>query len=173
MLALLLAAGCDDDGGRGDGELPPLMTLSGGAAVTLQDGRSAVCSLDLHIELTDDGTQDGAWRVYRATSGGDATRTVTADDGSGFSFWPHLYSEATVRVSADSIEVEADGLDETTERFYREIMLLRGAREDGGAIATGDWLCQPLDIDNGGYVDTAVVAPGSWILEASTNSPID
>ena len=43
-------------------------------------------------------------------------------------------------MSADSIEIEADGRDETVERFYRDIMLLAGARtgrSDGAFVVVG------------------------------------
>ena len=139
------------------------MELSGSAFVELDDGRTAACSIFLRIEVEDDGELDGAARVYRGTAGGDATRTVLEDDGSGFSFWPHLHSGATLRATADSIELTADGADSETVRFYRGIMHFAGERTGPGE-ASGTWTCAPLDLDQGGWLDTAVVAPGTWTI---------
>lgn len=164
LAAAVALIGCGDDPSTPEDPsyaLPPVMDLNGSAAIALEDGRTADCTIFLHIELQDEGVEQDGGLVYRATAGGDAVRTVLAADGSGFSFWPHLHSGATVRATGDSIEVMADGHDTTTVRFYRGIMHFRGVRtEDGGA--EGSWTCAPLDLDSGGWLDTAVVAQGTF-----------
>lgn len=48
-------------------------------------------------------------------------------------------------------------------RFWRAIAFLAGRTVEGGSAR---WTCGPLDIDQGGYVDTAGVADGLWWIEA-------
>ena len=48
-------------------------------------------------------------------------------------------------------------------RFWRELARLEGTFDASGR-ATGGWTCAPLDIDQGGYVDTRYTAFGSWEL---------
>ena len=166
-LVCLVVAACDDDPANPDegpfDDLPPTLELNGSASIVLADGRTAECTLFYRIELNDDGTIAGEGRMYRGTAGGDATRTVLQQDGSGFSFWPHLHSEATIRATPDSIELMADGHDTETVRFYQGIMHLAGVRTGPGS-AHGDWSCAPLDLNSGGWLDTAIVAPGTWTI---------
>jgi hypothetical protein len=168
LLAALTVVACADDDpanpGAHDVALPPVMDLNGVAEIVLEDGRTASCAVFLHVELQDEGVADGDALIYRATAGGDAVRTVLEADGSGFSFWPHLHSGATVRATQDSIELMADGYDTVTERFYQGVMHFRAART-GESSAEGTWTCAPLDLDSGGWLDTAVVAPGSFEIE--------
>ena len=163
---LVLAAACGDDStdpGVPSDEVPAVMELNGEAFVELDDGRTAACAIYLRIEVDDDGITEGDARVYRGTAGGDATRTVLDAEGDGFGFWPHLHSGATVRATPDSIELIADGAEEVTERFYQGIMHFAGERTGPGE-ANGTWTCAPLDLDHNGWLDTAVVAPGTWTI---------
>ena len=167
LLPLLLVAGaCDGEATEPDAiddTVPQAMELNGTAFIELDDGRTADCEIFLRIELEDDGVAEGDARVFRGTAGGDAIRTVLDAEGAGFSFWPHLHSGATLRATPDSIELIADGADEAAERFYQGIMRFAGERTGPGA-AHGTWTCAPLDLDQNGWLDTAVVAPGTWTI---------
>ena len=167
LTALTLIA-CDDGdpaGPNGDGiALPSIMDLNGTAEIERDDGMAAACWIFLHVVLdeTIDSTAEAI--VYSGTAGGEANRTVFEGDSTGLSFWPLLHSNATVRATADSIEIMAEGHDTVSSRFYAGIMHFRGARAGPGE-AHGTWTCAPLDLDSDGWLDTSVVAPGTWTLE--------
>ena len=164
LIAVLGLPACDEspsDPAR-LGPAPSVLELNGTASVALADGRTADCTIFLRIEM-EQGEEQGDAYVYRGTAGGDAIRTILDEDGSGFSFWPHLHSGATLRATPDSLELMADGHDTTSVRFYRGIMHFRGVRTGPGS-AHGDWICAPLDLDSGGWLDTAVTATGTWTI---------
>jgi hypothetical protein len=76
-------------------------------------------------------------------------------------YWPEtvirlLYPDSLELLLADTMQVEG--------RFWREIAFLGGRLTEDGE-GEGAWTCAPFDISQGGYVDTSLVAEGTWRLE--------
>jgi hypothetical protein len=50
---------------------------------------------------------------------------------------------------------------EPTSRFWDAFKALGGGKAQDGTWS-GPWTCYPLDLNSGGWVDTALTAPGRW-----------
>jgi SAM-dependent methyltransferase len=65
-----------------------------------------------------------------------------------------------VETDASSLDFPPDG-PTTGSRFWDELRFFDGTISQDGVI-TGEWLCAPLDTEQGGIVDDTVFADGSW-----------
>ena len=174
--AALLLAACSGDAPTGPAapdspDAPSLLSLArayhmtGEARTTSTDGRTAECALDLVFELRDRTGHTRDYVEYAGVHGGDATRAVTTEDGSGFAFSAFVFGDMTMRRYRDGrIEIRIP-INETTDvPFYREMAQWEGEVARGRRLA-GEWRCGPLQINEGGYVDLDLTAEGTWRLE--------
>ena len=167
--AVLLVAACGDDPSSGApvDALPASLHLLGAAAGPRPDGGSISCALDLRIELDGEIARTDQWIDYGGVMGGDVRRTTLDSTGAGFGFWADVYWPSAVArlVLPDSIELLLGDSSVTDSRFWRDVAWMAGARRPGDS-GSGTWTCAPFDIDQGGYVDTFGIAPGSWHFDA-------
>ena len=165
-LALL---GCDS---APVAHLPPLaraiplgLKMTGAAEGSDASGRTASCLLELIFELSDEADRTPESVIYTGKMGGAIQRTVLDSEGSGISLWPHLHAEAITRLFApDSVAFFTPVMAGVDSRFYDEISYLAGVIDEQG-YGSGTWTCAPFDITEGGWVDTTLVAPGTWQSE--------
>jgi hypothetical protein len=163
-LALTLVA-CGDGAGPadpGDTPLPPEVLMSATAFQEYPDGSTVTCSFLVRVSWTDAQRPGPDRRVFHGVMGGEAARQVLAADGSGLAIfadmaWPT--SEARV-FGADSVEFDL-GPGDPESRFWDAFKGLTGTKDAGGTWS-GPWTCHPLDLNSGGYVDTAGTAVGRW-----------
>jgi hypothetical protein len=161
---------CDNDNSVQSGpvvqSLPSQFRLSGEAQHTAADGSNVSCQLDLVFEMRNEVSRSQQTVQYSGVHGGEVFRTVLAEDGSGFGFHADVFGEVQAYLYVQSgiinlaipINTTADG------RFWREMASFSGiALPDG--TASGTWTCAPLDLDQGGYVDTSLIAEGHWRFE--------
>lgn len=137
-------------------------------------GRRAICHLDLIMELTGESRPAAAAAAaaeFPGIMGGGVDRTVLEADGSGFGFFADVYwPDAVARVGTrDRVDLILSDTLLVEGRFWREIALLRGARDGDGA--SGTWTCAPFDIWENGYVDTVLVVQGTWWTERIALTP--
>jgi hypothetical protein len=146
--------------------LPSQFRLSGEAQHTAADGSNVTCQLDLIFEMRNELSRSQQAVQYSGVHGGEVFRTVLAEDGSGFGFHADVFGEVQAYLYVQSgivnlaipINTTADG------RFWREMASFSGiALSDG--TASGTWTCAPLDLNQGGYVDTSLIAEGHWRFE--------
>ncbi len=166
FFSLLLVIGCSDDDAKKSAErkLPEFMKFTGGAEGE-DDGITIDCLCDLYLELPE-FEANGETQVFTGSLGGEIIRVVTDEDGSGFSFAPFLFGEIELTLKPnDSIYLAWPGNEGTGIPFYDEISLFKGKFNKADGTVTGSWKCAPLDIDEGGYVDTRGTAEGTWALE--------
>ncbi len=149
----------------GPSEVPGYFRLTAFAEATEGD-ITAVCEIDFIFELEAESSRTDELVQYPGVHGGSAKRTVTAPDGAGFSFSADSFGEVVAELRfADSAIDLAIPINETAEgRFWRELALFAGTLEVDGK-GSGAWTCAPLDIDQGGYLDTQVIAQGAWTME--------
>ena len=149
----------------GPSEVPGYFRLTASAEATEGD-ITAVCEIDFIFELEAESSRTDELVQYPGVHGGSAKRTVTAPDGAGFSFSADSFGEVVAELRfADSAIDLAIPINETAEgRFWRELALFAGTLEVDGS-GSGSWTCAPLDIDQGGYLDTQVIAQGVWTME--------
>ena len=172
LAALALLAGCAGDAPTApDADpAPELLRLarayrmSGEALARTADGRTAECALDLVFELSERTARTREYVEYAGTHGGDVTRAVTAEDGSGFAFSAFVFGAITMRrYKTGEVEIHIP-INETTDvPFYREMAQWEGHRARGRALE-GGWSCGPLMLDEGGYRDLDITAEGAWRL---------
>lgn len=174
LLAGALGAGCHGAEPAAPGALPSLpasLRLVGDAVTTDTTGATATCHLELLLSLQHESPRTPAAREWTGTFGGELARTVLASDGSGLGFFADLAGEVRVRVTApDSLEVRLPANDSADGRAWRALARLAGT-VDASAHGAGEWACAPLDIHQGGYVDTALTAPGTWRLNQAGAAP--
>jgi hypothetical protein len=165
-LAFIVAACSDDDGDKKSAErkLPEFMKFTGGAEGE-DDGITIECLCDLNLELPE-FEPNGETQVFTGSLGGEIIRAVADSDGSGFSFAPFLFGEIELTLKPnDSIYLAWPGNEGTGIPFYDEISLFKGKFNKDDGTVTGSWKCAPLDLDEGGYVDTHGTVEGTWALE--------
>ena len=173
LAAAVLVASCASDAPTSPDDTsldPSFLTLArayrmtGEALAHTGDGRTAECTLDLVFELNERTARSRDYVEYTGTHGGDATRAVTAADGSGFAFSAFVFAPVTMRrYRSGGIEIHIP-INETTDvPFYREMAQWEGERYRGRG-AEGSWRCGPLQLNEGGYVDLDIVAEGRWRL---------
>ena len=146
-------------------QLPSSATIRGSAAGTFADGHTVDCTFQIILTLNAPERPIAHRQRYTGSMGGEAYRQVLAADGSGFAFfadmaWPTI--EARV-IGPDSIEFVL-GPGAPDSRFWDSFKLLAG-RRTGEGHWSGDWPCDPLDVNSGGYVDIDYSGTGSWVLD--------
>jgi hypothetical protein len=166
LLLMLVTISCSDDDDKKSAErkLPEFMKFTGGAEGE-DDGITIECLCDLNLELPE-FEPNGETQIFTGSLGGEIIRAVTDGDGSGFSFAPFLFGEIELTLKPnDSIYLAWPGNEGTGIPFYDEISLFKGKFNKDDGTVTGSWKCAPLDLEEGGYVDTHGTAEGTWALE--------
>jgi hypothetical protein len=168
IIAALASAGCDGrDGGRAaEPQLPMFFQLQATAA-TQQDDLSVECRLGFNVEISGEVSRTDEVVEYLATMGGDAQRILLRPDGSGVNLWANaFYPRLQVlhllpnRVQLVSLDFPPDS-PPSGSRFWDELRFFDGFIGADGTIE-GEWLCAPLDTEQGGVMDNAIFAEGSW-----------
>lgn len=152
-------------GGGPEGPTIPTYFRLRGEAEGSENGVDVSCSLDFIFDL-DVATYEGGMLRSEGVHGGDAIRVILDEEGAGFAFNASSAGMVVATLDPDTGELRlAIPLNETAEnRFWKELALLPGTLDAEGNAA-GTWTCAPLDIEQGGYVDTTVTVPGTWQAE--------
>ena len=163
-----LVAACDGDSARRSEppRLPLFFQLH--AAASAEEGDLTVdCSLGFVVEISGEVSRTDEVVEYIATMGGEAVRNLQRDDGSGvvfsaFAHYPNLQVLHLLpdRVQLVSLDFPPDG-PSTGSRFWDELRFFDGTIDENSVI-TGEWLCAPLDTEQGGINDDSVFAEGAW-----------
>lgn len=172
VTGLVAAAGCGDgdDSGSPADEVPSLFRMTGSAMAAEEDGRTATCTMDLLFELDRMTERTRSHVTYSGTHGGYLTRTVLNQDGDGLSFGIDVHGDVEIELTFPHTFVVAIPINDTPEsRFYQRLSRIEG-EIDGLGTGGGAWECAPLDIDQGGYVDTEITADGEWEVAPARSS---
>lgn len=175
--AAMLLPGClgGGDGDRGPEELrlPTFFELHATASAET-DELAVECALGFIVEISGEVSRTREVVEYIATMGGDAIRDLQRPDGSGVNlranaFYPQLQVLHMLpdRVQLVSLDFPPNG-PSTGSRFWDELRFFDGTIDLDGVI-TGEWLCAPLDTEQGGINDDTVFAEGTW----ETTTPDD
>lgn len=172
-----LGPGCDGDGsGRygadGADGVPTTFRMIGEAVGTDEAGRTGTCRMDLLFEL-EESERTPRHVTYTGTHGGELQRAVLEEDGSGLGFLIDVFGEVEVElIFPDTLIIEIPVNDTPESRFYQRLSRLEGVIDRSGE-GEGLWTCAPLDIDQGGYVDTMVTVEGDWVLAPEAEIAVD
>jgi hypothetical protein len=167
VIAAALLPACHDDGERERvPDLPAYFELNAVAAAGA--GEFTVdCSLGFVAEISGEVSRTDDVIEYTATMGGEAVRNILREDGSGvvlsaFAHYPNLQVLHILpdRVQLVSLDFPPDG-PSTGSRFWDELRFFDGLIDRDGTIS-GEWLCAPLDTEQGGVNDDHVFAEGTW-----------
>ena len=165
-IAAAFAAGCNEGSRQRVPELPMFFQLSAAAAAE-EGGLTVDCSLQFVVEIGGEVSRTGDVVEYIATMGGEAVRDLRREDGSGvvlsgFAYYPRLQVLHILpnRVQLVSLDFPPDG-PSTGSRFWDELRFFDGFIDRDGVIS-GQWLCAPLDTEQGGINDDTVFADGDW-----------
>jgi hypothetical protein len=168
ILCASALAACHDDGDDGPPVpvMPTYFQLNASAAGATE-GYTAECSLEFVVEVGGEVSRTREVVEYIATMGGEAVRNLQREDGSGvvlsaFAYYPRLQVLHILpdRVQLVSLDFPPDG-PTTGSRFWDELRFFDGTISQDGVI-TGEWLCAPLDTEQGGINDDTVFAEGNW-----------
>ena len=171
IVGAALFAGCHEDSDRQPvPELPSFFQLD--AVASAEEGEFTVdCSLGFVVEISGEVSRTNEVVEYIATMGGEAVRNILREDGSGvvlsaFAHYPNLQVLHILpdRVQLVSLDFPPDG-PSTGSRFWDELRFFDGTISQDGVI-TGEWLCAPLDVEQGGINDDTVFAEGNWVTTA-------
>jgi hypothetical protein len=171
--AALLLAACNARGPTGPEpvqNLPPTFRLTASASGSdAGAGLTGTCSLDWIFELRREVSRQPTLVQYEGVHGGEASRTVLQSDQSGFGFFIDVFGDVDARLNPVLRTVELRiPINETADsRFYRELALFTGTVDEAG-FGSGTWVCAPLDLDQGGYVDTILTMIGTWQIAPAT-----
>jgi len=167
LAAAALLVACNDDDDRPPVPEMPLYFALDAAASTEEGDLNVDCSLEFVVEITGEVSRTNEVVEYIATMGGEAVRNLLRDDGSGvvlsaFAYYPNLQVLHILpdRVQLVSLDFPPDG-PSTGSRFWDELRFFDGTIDQDGVI-TGEWLCAPLDVEQGGINDDTVFAEGTW-----------
>jgi hypothetical protein len=167
LAAAALLVACNDDNDRPSAPEMPLYFALDAAASTVEGDLNVDCSLEFVVEITGEVSRTNDVVEYIATMGGEAVRNLLRDDGSGvvlsaFAYYPNLQVLHILpdRVQLVSLDFPPDG-PSTGSRFWDELRFFDGTIDQDGVI-TGEWLCAPLDVEQGGINDDTVFAEGTW-----------
>jgi hypothetical protein len=167
-LAMLTSCHIDDDEGEGPAELRLPMHFELAATASATEGEFTVnCSLGFVVEISGEVSRTSEVVEYIAIMGGEAVRDIQREDGSGvvlsgFAYYPNLQVLHILpdRVQLVSLDFPPDG-PSTGSRFWDELRFFDGVLDEDGTI-TGEWLCAPLDVEQGGINDDSIFADGTW-----------
>ena len=139
---------------------PTQIRVEGEADGTALDGESAVCSFWADVgALT--FAADGRWSG--TVLAGEVFRTITTSTAQNrFEFSAIIAGPATSSRTGDDVAVRVVGdqpLD--AKPFWLELEVLTGTTSDDYR-ASGAWTCAPLDLNEPGFRDVNVEAPGRW-----------
>lgn len=165
---MFLAACEEGNGGRRNEPAPlPLFFHLSATASAVGDGLTVECALGFNVEISGEVSRTSEVVEYIATMGGDARRTLLRSDGSGVDLWADAhYPRLQVlhilpnRVQLVSLDFPPDG-PSTGSRFWDELRFFDGFI-DGNGVIDGEWLCAPLDVEQGGINDDTIFAEGAW-----------
>ena len=165
--SLALLAACNEDG-HDPIELPMPMFFEFNAVASAEEGDLSVdCSIGFVVEITGEVSRTKEVVEYIAVMGGEAVRDLRRPDGSGvvlsaFAYYPQLQVLHILpdRVQLVSLDFPPDG-PSTGSRFWDELRFFDGVLEADRSIS-GEWLCAPLDVEQGGINDDSVFADGTW-----------
>ncbi len=170
-------AGCGGGGGSGGNAPPPELPLFfhlDATASTVENGLTVDCGLGFIVEISGEVSRTPDVVEYIATMGGDARRSLLHSDGSGVALWADaFYPRMQVlhllpnRVQLVSLDFPPDD-PPSGSRFWDELRFFDGFIDANGVIE-GDWLCAPLDAEQGGIMDDTVFAEGTWRTTAIVN----
>ncbi len=162
-----LLGACHTDGEPEPVPVMPLFFQLDATASTEGGDLNVDCSLEFVVEINGEVSRTDEVVEYIATMGGEAVRNLLRDDGSGvvlsgFAYYPNLQVLHILpdRVQLVSLDFPPDG-PSTGSRFWDELRFFDGTISQDGVI-TGDWLCAPLDVEQGGINDDTVFAEGTW-----------
>lgn len=163
-----LAGGCLDNDESGPPELRlPMFFALNAVAEAATDELAVDCGLEFVVEISGEVSRTDLVVEYLAMMGGDAMRNLERPDGSGVNlrasaFYPRLQVLHILpnRVQLVSLDFPPDG-PSTGSRFWDELRFFDGILDEDGTIA-GEWLCAPLDVEQGGIDHDTVFAEGSW-----------
>jgi hypothetical protein len=168
IAATLLLGSCLDSHEEGPPELrlPMFFALNGTAHAETEE-LTADCALEFVVEISGEVSRTDLVVEYIARMGGDAMRNLERPDGSGvnlraFAFYPNLQVLHILpnRVQLVSLDFPPDG-PTTGSRFWDELRFFDGILDEDGRIE-GEWLCAPLDVEQGGINDDTIFADGRW-----------
>lgn len=132
------------------------------AAGSRGDGGSVDCDFDILVQVVESRRTAG-FIEYTGSMGGETRRRTLDNTGAGFEFWADVAWPTVIarQVGADSLEFLLADTTANDGRFWHENAFIAGARHQGD-LGSGVWICAPLDIYQGGYVDTIGVVSGTW-----------
>ena len=147
----------------------PRRLCSINAVASAEEGDLSVnCSIGFVVEITGEVSRTKEVVEYIAVMGGEAERDLRRPDGSGvvlsaFAYYPQLQVLHILpnRVQLVSLDFPPDG-PSTGSRFWDELRFFDGVLEADRSIS-GEWLCAPLDVEQGGINDDSVFADGTWV----------
>jgi hypothetical protein len=168
LLAAALLPACGDSGGSTSPTphptLPPETLLHAQAFQAYPDGSTVTCSFTAFLTWSGASEPSAGERVFTGSMGGEAMRQVLDATGAGVAFfadmaWPTTQARV---IGVDSVEFIL-GPGDPTSRFWDAFSGLAGRKEATGTW-TGPWICYPLDLNSGGWVDTSLSAAGHWVI---------
>jgi hypothetical protein len=165
-LSLLGLVGCDEDDtvtpvGRVQ-NLPAQFKMTGSAEFADAAGNTLTCSLDLNFEIRGELSRSPQFVQFRGVSGGEVFRRILDRTGAGFAFFADTFGEIRADLATNGTVDFVTPINETAEgRFWNGLAHFVGTIDENGN-GSGWWTCAPLDIDQNGYVDTALSAQGTW-----------
>jgi hypothetical protein len=168
LLSILLLYGCNNNvvAPQIVQSLPNHFRLTGEAEREHPDGYLVTCFLDLIFELKNETSRNEMSVTYTGIHGGEVFRRILNAEGAGFAFRADVFGDVEAQLLTQTgitnlmipINRTADG------RFWRAMSSFDGFVNENG-IGTGTWSCEPIDIDQGGYVDTTYIIQGTWRSE--------
>lgn len=168
VVSMAFLPACNDDGNDAPIELPMPMFFGFNATASAEEGDLTVnCSIGFVVEISGEVSRTPEVVEYIAVMGGEAVRDLRRPDGSGvilsgFAHYPRLQVLHILpnRVQLVSLDFPPDG-PSTGSRFWDELRFFDGVLEADRSIS-GEWLCAPLDVEQGGINDDSVFAEGTW-----------
>jgi hypothetical protein len=169
-LSLLLTfVACGSDPGVGSNRvdsLPANFRLQAEASGTNSEGTTVDCRLDFIFELRNETFRDDNRVVYKGVHGGEAFRRILNEQGAGFAFSADAFGEVEAHLDRRTGRATLiSPVNETaSNQFWRELARFDVTMNQNGT-GQGTWTCAPLEIDQGGYVDTAISVDGTFQIE--------